>query len=62
VAKPNPIDNGDTPCPPVEPQVAPPGSPTANRYGVKDPKGYDFDWDLESLDPGKPDDDDIPDK
>jgi adenylate cyclase len=65
VAKPDPIDNGDTPCPPVEPQVAPPGSPTANRYGVKDPKGYDFDWDLESLDPGDPgksDDDDIPDK
>lgn len=62
VAQPNPVDNGDTPCPPVEPRVAPPGSPTANRYGAKDPKGYDFDWDLESLDPGKPDDDDTPDK
>ena len=58
VATPNPIKNGDDPCAPVEPQVAPPGSPAANRYGAKDPKGYEFDWDVESIEIDKKNDDD----
>jgi class 3 adenylate cyclase len=54
-ATPNPIDNGDDP---IEPQVAPPGSPAASRYGAKDPKGFEFDWDIESIEIDKKKDDD----
>ncbi len=57
-----PIGNTDTPCPPIEPAVAPPGSPAANRYAAKDPKGYDFDWDLDGLEADKKKDDDTPDQ